>query len=330
MNTKHTKYLKNVLRLVLIILAYTFFFQAMYCWMLYGNPIADNDWPSFLYSIPFNFIPFLIMAIAAMSAVFITSGIVRLWQKICVDLVIVASVGVLLNILFPLVTGLSVNWGGTVFNGVIIWLSIEFWFVNRQKQKALIRESLLLKENAAYRLELLQSYVNPHFLFNSLEMLCSMIELDEKEESLDFIDKLTAYYRGILRHKNVQKVSLGDELDTVFNYLSIMSRHYGDHLGVTVSGDRNSGMFIVPFSIQLLVENVLKHNIISVSSPLTIMIEIKDSSVTVSNPYRPKNNYGGRGMGMGLKYLRGMYASYGKEISVQENGETFSVTVPSL
>lgn len=330
MNTKLKTYLRNALFLILIILVYTFFFQAMYCWMRYGNPIPDNDWPSFLYSIPFNFIPFLIMAIAAMSAVFITSGIDKLWKKICADLVIVAFVGILLNILFPLITGLLVNWGGTVFNGAIIWLSIEFWFVSRQKQKALIRESLLLKENTAYKFELLQSYVNPHFLFNSLEMLCSMIEMDEKEQSLDFIDKLTSYYRSILRRKNVQKVSLEDELDTVSNYLSIMSKHYGENLKVTITGDQNSGIFIVPFSIQLLVENVLKHNIISSSSPLNIIIEINNSGVTVSNPYRPKNNYRGNGTGMGLKYLRSMYSAYGKEINIQENGETFSVTVPPL
>lgn len=324
------KYLNDALILVLIIFVYSFFFQAMYCWMYYGRPVPDGDWPSFLYSLPFNFIPFLVIAVAAVSVVHRTRRIERMWKKILIDLVVVASVEVVVNFLFPVVTGLEVNWGGTVFNCVMIWLGIEFWYVNMQKRKALVRESMLQKENAAYKFELLQSYVNPHFLFNSLDMLCSMIEADEKEQSMSFIEKLTAYYRGILRRKNVLKIPVSDELATVSDYLSIVSRHYEDNLKVSVSGDSGTGIFVVPFSLQLLVENVLKHNIVSSALPLVISIDVTLSGVTVSNPCHPKQDRGGRSSGVGLRYLRSMYAAHGKSIVVEEADGIFSVTVPAL
>lgn len=330
MSKKHKKLIKNVLGLILIIFIYSVFFQAMYCWMIYKSPTLNGDWVSFVTSLPYNFIPFLIIAIVTIWSVRLTRKISVLWKKICLDLLILSCTVVIVNMLFLAVTGLVIEWGGTVFNGIMIWMGIEFWAVSLQKQRALIRESLLLKENAAHKLQLLQSYVNPHFLFNSLDMLCSMREVDEKEQSLEFIENLTAYYRGMLRRKNVMKVTVKDELETVFCYLKIVSQHYGDSLKISVAGDRDTDMMIVPFSIQLLIENVLKHNIISAAVPMTVVINIKDGAITVTNPYHPKANDTGRGSGMGLKYLRSMYAANDKKIDINKCGNMFSVTIPAL
>ena len=249
MGKKHKRLIYNALGLILIIFFYSVFFQATYCWMRFGSPTFNGDWGSFIYSLPFNFVPFLIIAIAALWSVWLTRNIAVLWKKITLDLLMASCIVIIVNILFLLTTGLEINWGGTVFNGIMIWMGIEFWAVSLQRQRALIRESLLLKENAAHKLQLLQSYVNPHFLFNSLDMLCSMIEVDEKKQSLEFIENLTAYYRGMLRRKNVMKVTVKDELETVFCYLKIVSQHYGDNLEVKVTGDRDTDMMIVPFSI---------------------------------------------------------------------------------
>ena len=164
----------------------------------------------------------------------------------------------------------------------------------------------------------------------SLDMLCSMIEVDEKKQSLEFIENLTAYYRGMLRRKNVMKVTVKDELETVFCYLKIVSQHYGDNLEVKVTGDRDTDMMIVPFSIQLLIENVLKHNVISATMPMTITISIKEDAITVSNPCHHKSTETGRSTGMGLKYLSSMYAASGKKTDVSRCGNMFSVTIPAL
>lgn len=330
MGKKHKRLIYNALGLTLIIFFYSVFFQATYCWMRFGSPTFNGDWGSFIYSLPFNFVPFLIIAIAALWSVWLTRNIAVLWKKITLDLLMASCIVIIVNILFLLTTGLEINWGGTVFNGIMIWMGIEFWAVSLQRQRALIRESLLLKENAAHKLQLLQSYVNPHFLFNSLDMLCSMIEVDEKKQSLEFIENLTAYYRGMLRRKNVMKVTVKDELETVFCYLKIVSQHYGDNLEVKVTGDRDTDMMIVPFSIQLLIENVLKHNVISATMPMTITISIKEDAITVSNPCHHKSTETGRSTGMGLKYLSSMYAASGKKTDVSRCGNMFSVTIPAL
>ena len=91
------KYLNNALVLVLIIFVYSLFFQTM-------------------YSLPFNFIPFLIIAVAAVTVVSRTSRMNCMWKKIVLDIVVVTIVEIIVNLLFPVVTGLSVNWGGTTFN----------------------------------------------------------------------------------------------------------------------------------------------------------------------------------------------------------------------
>lgn len=330
MGKKHKKLIKNALALVLIIFLYSVFFQAMYCWMIFKSPTLNGDWGSFIYSLPYNFIPFLAIAIVTIWSVRLTRNISALWKKISVDLIIVSCTVIIVNMLFLVTTGLEIEWGGTVFNGIMIWMGIEFWTVSMQKQRALIRESLLMKENAAHKLQLLQSYVNPHFLFNSLDMLCSMIELDEKKQSLEFIENLTAYYRGMLRRKNVMKTTVKDELETVFSYLQIVSKHYGDSLEVKVTGDRDTDMMIVPFSIQLLIENVLKHNMISTAVPMSIVINIKDGEITVTNPCHPKKTEVNRDTGMGLKYLHNMYAACNKKAEVNKSDGTFSVTIPAL
>ena len=149
MGKKHKRLIYNALGLTLIIFFYSVFFQATYCWMRFGSPTFNGDWGSFIYSLPFNFVPFLIIAIAALWSVWFTRNIAVLWKKITLDLLMASCIVIIVNILFLLTTGLEINWGGTVFNGIMIWMGIEFWAVSLQRQRALIRESLLLKENAA-------------------------------------------------------------------------------------------------------------------------------------------------------------------------------------
>lgn len=330
MKKKILSYTNGALKLCAIILVYTIFFQLMYCWMKYGAPIPEMDIEVFGVSLIFNFFPFLFIAIAALSVTTYTSSVNKLWKKISIDLGVVTLAMLLMHLLFPIVTGMKVNWGGSIFNTVLIWLAIEMRDISIQKQRMLIKDSILEKENDTYRYQLLQSYVNPHFLSNMLEILCSMIEQEEKEEAISFITKLSAFYRGMLKRKSMKTTCLSDELNTLENYLAIAIKHYGDTLTVKYSGDKEKNVMIVPFSVQLLVENVLKHNIISESMPLEITIDIHDEGVTVANPCHPKMGDIKKISGLGLTYLKNMYAAYGKTISVENTRETFVVTIPFL
>ncbi|MDE6027711.1 MAG: histidine kinase, partial [Muribaculaceae bacterium] len=249
--------------------------------------------------------------------------------KIAFDFCVVLIGMTLVNFLFMLITGDTVNWGGTVFNSVLIWLGVEFYTLSVQKRKALMRETLLEREFNMQKYELMQAYVNPHFLFNSLDILCSMVEQDEKEESIEFIEHLASFYRRMMRRRKIRKIALEDELSSMKDYLAVVSHHYGPVLKVNVMDEDLKGAYCVPFSLQLLIENALKHNVISKETPMTINIGIRKDGITVSNPLTPKPEARSKSSGMGLSYLKNMYAEFGHTIKIVNNQNFFSVTLPS-
>ena len=320
---------KRILAFSGIIFAYTAFFQTTYCVMYY-----DKFWTIFtiwelLYSLIFNFFPFLAISFIALGACQWSIRIKNQTTKIAFDFCVVLIGMTLVNFLFMLITGDTVNWGGTVFNSVLIWLGVEFYTLSVQKRKALMRETLLEREFNMQKYELMQAYVNPHFLFNSLDILCSMVEQDEKEESIEFIEHLASFYRRMMRRRKIRKIALEDELSSMKDYLAVVSHHYGPVLKVNVMDEDLKGAYCVPFSLQLLIENALKHNVISKETPMTINIGIRKDGITVSNPLTPKPEARSKSSGMGLSYLKNMYAEFGHTIKIVNNQNFFSVTLPS-
>lgn len=316
--------------LPLIILAYTVFFQAMYCWMRYDTITGGVDLLSWLYSLLINYLPMLALSFGIVSVCRFTLRIKRLWEKILIDLVVVFIMLVIVDYLFSLITGMSFNWGGTILNGMITMLGVEFWLLSLQKQKALVRENLLTKENMTMRYEVQKAYINPHFLYNTLDMLAALIEDDKKDEALSFIMRLSAYYQIITRKLNMSFTTLSEEIDMVKNYLDIVKYHHENGLTFNVEGCGESDPAVIPFSLQILVENVLKHNKVSAEMPINIVVSVKDSEVTVSNNCNPKFTASRKGTGLGLSYLKNVYSYHGKGIEIEETPVKFAVTLPSL
>ncbi len=315
--------------LSLIILVYTAFFQAMYCWMRYDTITAGVDLLSWLYSLLVNYIPILVLSFGIVAICRYTLRIKSHGRKIAIDLVssFVMLAGV--NYLFKYITGMDFNWGGSVFNGMMVLLGIEFWLLSKQKQNALIRENLLEKENMTMRYEIQKAYVNPHFLYNTLDMLSALIEDDKRDEALAFIMRLTNYYRTMTRKINMPLTTLSEEIEMVRNYLDIVDYHHGDAISFHIEGRLESDPIVVPFALQLLVENVLKHNKVSAENPIMIKVLINDDGITVSNNCNPKFTTS-KGTGLGLSYLKNLYSYHGKNLIIEENPVKFAVTLPSL
>ncbi|MDE5796410.1 MAG: histidine kinase, partial [Muribaculaceae bacterium] len=160
-------------------------------------------------------------------------------------------------------------------------------------------------------------------------MLCSMVEQDEKQSSIDFIENLASYYRSMIRRRNTRRISIDDELATMNDYISIVSKHYGPQLEVKVIKDNSQSHFCVPFSLQLLVENALKHNVISKESPMCITVAIDKEGITVTNSHTPKPVTDRRTGGLGLSYLRNMYSEFGHSVRIDNEGGIFRVTLPA-
>lgn len=187
----------------------------------------------------------------------------------------------------------------------------------------------LEKEKTMLRLHAIQAQVNPHFLFNSFNTLAGIIE-ENQVAAVDYVDQLSGFFRGVLTHRNAELIRLEEELEMVRNYIYILQKRYGANLRIHEQIAHYTG-WIAPLSIQLLVENAIKHNIVSAGKPLSISIIVDEEWASVSNPIQPKINASTESTGFGLSSL---VARYGyltrRKIEIRKEQNTFAVKIPII
>jgi len=151
-------------------------------------------------------------------------------------------------------------------------------------RNAVKNEEALKRDKLALQYESLKNQVNPHFLFNSLNSLSGLIGTDD-EKATRFVKQLSEIYRYVLEHKDRELVPLETEMQFVNNYISLMQIRFGENFIMKIDLPRNKLLKVIPLSIQMLIENAIKHNIISSEKPLTIMIypEGEDHLVVQNN-----------------------------------------------
>jgi len=184
-------------------------------------------------------------------------------------------------------------------------------------REALTREARYKAESEQFHHQMLKNQVNPHFLFNSLNTLTSLVEQSPKE-AVQFIKKLSDVYRYVLEQRNNEMVTLQEELDLLNSYIFMQQHRYGQNFSVTIRVN-HSNWEIPPMSLQMLVENAIKHNTISEEKPLTIDIEEQDGYLVVSNTLSPRRSVEAEN-GIGLSNIKARYEfltskpmSYGPE-----------------
>lgn len=184
------------------------------------------------------------------------------------------------------------------------------------------------KERLSSQLEALKNQVNPHFLFNSLNTLASIIPEDPKR-AVEFVQKMSAVYRNILDLNEKQVVTLEEELETLDKYMFLVQSRFPENLNFELHIDEVSRQrYVVPMCVQNLVENALKHNVISRKKPLFIKLETKGDELVVTNNLQKKAVETGS-MGMGLRNIDNRYRlMFGRRITVEETEQTFGVRVP--
>lgn len=166
---------------------------------------------------------------------------------------------------------------------------IQYALNSAEKAQAVSLQNEMLKtENVRSQFEILRQQVNPHFLFNSLSTLRSMVRAkDPKAE--EFVLRLSEIYRQLLAKRQFDTVTLKEELDFVNDYLFMLSSRFGAALKITTDiPDKNRSFRLPTFSLQLLLENCIKHNVISAEKPLEIKIFASSGFVTVENRLQPK------------------------------------------
>lgn len=184
---------------------------------------------------------------------------------------------------------------------------------------------------AQYRYIKLKHQVNPHFLFNSLNILDCLICEETTERASTYMHKLAGIYRYMLKNEEEMIVSLRDELIFVGLYVDLLKERFpaGFEVDIDVPEDLMSRM-VLPCSIQLLIENATKHNAVIADNPLTIKVEAMGESIQVSNNIIPKITKI-QSTGLGQKYIRQMYLDLtGKQIEITETEDKYSVKLPLI
>ncbi len=193
-----------------------------------------------------------------------------------------------------------------------------------------IEKNKLERITAEQRLSTLKNQVNPHFLFNSLNTLVTIIP-DEPELAIKFVQELSKSYRKILEVRDEKLITLEKELESLDSYIYLLKTRFHNKLNIENSLEKNVlNQFILPLSLQILIENAVKHNITSSKKPLMIKIYNQDGYVVVENNLQRKDqNYGSTKLG--LANIKSRYQLLiNKNIIVEESKESFKVKLPII
>jgi LytS/YehU family sensor histidine kinase len=196
------------------------------------------------------------------------------------------------------------------------------WKENFSKSVQLERDKL----EANY--ETLKAQVNPHFIFNSLNSLATLV--DDKKEAIEYIDNLSAFLRFILNPAQKELVYLKEEMDIVYNFIKLQKSRFRDNLFFTILiPDHYEKYLVPPLCIQMLVDNCLKHNIISTDKPLRISITVENGSIIIENNLQRKANKSSTGQGLKNIINRLSFFTI-RKVEITENNDIFRVKLPLL
>ena len=212
---------------------------------------------------------------------------------------------------------------------MIIAIYESVYFMNELRKSVEEKENLK-RESLNAQLNALKTQVNPHFLFNNLNTLSAIIP-DNPQQAVDFVQQMSKVYRSILEVKDEKSIPLKEELDVLKAYGFLLKTRFGKNLDIDINvPDEKLQQRIVPFSLQLLMENAIKHNIVSSEKPLRISVFTENGHLLVSNNLQMKNQVN-ESTGIGLDNIRNRYKLLGdKEVKVTESGENFTVSIPLL
>lgn len=197
-------------------------------------------------------------------------------------------------------------------------------------KKSAIEAEQLRNEGIKGQYQSLKDQLNPHFLFNSLNVLSNLV-YEDADKSVKFIQQLSKIYRYVLDVHQDELVPLKMELAFAENYLSLQKIRFEDSLNFKMEIEIGEGHFLPPLSLQLLLENAIKHNIVSRDKPLEILISHLGDRLEVKNNLQLKNKPSNETSGIGLDNIQKRYNILSaKNIEIQKTQDYFTVILPLL
>ena len=219
---------------------------------------------------------------------------------------------------------------------VMILIELTIWCVVYLILSALWsrQQAHIEKERAnweKYRYLRLKQQVNPHFLFNSLNILDCLVCEEKTEQASTYIHKLAGIYRYFLRNEDMPTICLKDEMEFSNQYLDLLKVRFQDGFDVKIDiPEKILHKHIIPCSLQMLLENAFKHNAVNSESPLLIKITGDDDYLCISNNIVPRIN-SSSSTGVGQEYIEQQYKDIaGKDVIIEKTSETYTVKLPLL
>lgn len=222
------------------------------------------------------------------------------------------------------------NYSVPIILFLIVSLAIHSFYFYKALQENRVKEQKIIAGTANAQFESLKNQIDPHFLFNSLNVLSSLIE-ENPENAQRFTTSLSKIYRYVLEQKDKELVSVEEELAFAKTYMNLLKMRFENSISYEIPSEGiDADAKVVPLSLQLLLENCIKHNVVSEQKPLHIKIIIKNNYLVVQNDLQKKEVLqDGRGVG-----LQNIISRYGilsqRKVLIEETNGIFAVHLPIL
>lgn len=207
-------------------------------------------------------------------------------------------------------------------------INAVFFYNRKYREKELEAEKLKLS-TLSFRYEALNNQINPHFLFNSLNTLSTLISLDH-DKAKKFLEKLSNIYRYTLKSSKEELISLDEEITFLKDFINLLKIRFGDALNIqlTVKNVGNN-QYIPPTALQMLMENVVKHNYFTDKNPLIVDILVENDFVHVKNTLQ-KKEVADESLGIGLDNIKKRYEYFKKSVVIEEKPDSYLVSIPII
>ena len=259
---------------------------------------------------------------------------IQLIAAILIGVVIAVAITTLAHVINPYEEDLLRIY---VFNSIVlavcnvaIMIIFEAWIFFNAESEAERRNEELMRELTQIRFEVLKNQMNPHFMFNSLNVLTGLIETDP-EKSQRFIEEFSSIYRYVLDTIEQSVVSLEKELEFARSYMYLQKIRHGEYLRYDVNiRSELLSYYLPPLSLQVVLENAIKHNLVSDEKPLKIEIYDSDDALMIINNLQPKMTFG-KSTGIGQKNLVKRYSMISSRVpEFQVETDTYRVRLPLI